>query len=76
MDKFLKKLEADCNARFNERQERIEQLMLMAISKGGKLPSSLADELRRLIAMQETLRQIDAKSDKQIMDEYNRFCKK
>ena len=70
MDDFLKQLQKQVQDRYNERQERIEQLMFMAIAKGGKLPPALADELIRLVAMQKTHREFMAKSSDSIWEEY------
>ena len=76
MDDFLKQLEKQVQDRYNERQERIEQLMFMAIARGGKLPSELADELFRLMAMQKTHREFMAKSDESILEDFENFKKK
>ena len=73
---FLKKLEAESKARSVQRQERIDELKLIALSKGGKLPKELAEELVRLMSLQKVITQIENESEKKIADDFEKFCRR
>ena len=72
---FLKYLDAERKANMKARQERIDELHLIALSKGGKLPKELAEELLSLLTMQKVINAMEKESDKKLADDFEKYSR-